>query len=130
MTAAVVHARFRDRFRTEEKFAAALGIVQRIVALTRLQRGQWLTFSFDECRRADRLNTGNGCAGGANRVISRSISNMSKRLSPDPFARSRCTLTGAIMTLAPSRRHGPRASLNARTQAAFTSTDTALIVVK
>ena len=35
------------------------------------------------------------------------------------------------MTLAPSLcRHGPRASLNARTQAAFTSTDTALIVVK
>jgi hypothetical protein len=34
------------------------------------------------------------------------------------------------MTLAPSRRHGPRALLNARTQAAFTSTDTALVVVK
>jgi hypothetical protein len=60
--------------------------------------GNWSRTNRDAGVKAD---TGKGCAGGANRVISRSISNVSKLLSPDPFARSRCTLTGAIMTLAP-----------------------------
>jgi hypothetical protein len=40
----------------------------------------------NEAQRRLALDTGKGCAGGANSVISRSTSNVSKRLSPDSFA--------------------------------------------